>query len=112
MKVLFLSCILAISVLVGSSLLQEKAYAEHIKIFITVTAAEGSDTIFVAGHATPIIPDITFTVTSPDGFNRLAVDQITSNLDGDFATNFTTNPLWNQNGFYTITALYDDDGSL
>jgi predicted secreted protein with PEFG-CTERM motif len=43
-------------------------------------------------------------VTSPDGFNKLAVGQVTPDANGKFSTEFKLSSDWKQNGFYTITA--------
>jgi len=83
---------------------QNNAYADLMGMSLTAEASEFSDTIYVYGQTASKVTDITFTVTSPDGFNRLAVDQITPDKDGKFATEFKISPLWNQDGFYTITA--------
>ena len=83
---------------------QNNAYADLMGMSLTAEASEFSDTIYVYGQTASKVTDITFTVTSPDGFNRLAVDQITPDNDGKFATEFKISPLWNQDGFYTITA--------
>jgi len=80
------------------------AYADLMGMSLTAEASEFSDTINVYGQTASKVTDITFTVTSPDGFNRLAVDQITPDKDGKFSTQFKISPLWNQDGFYTITA--------
>jgi len=92
-------------VLIGSVYSGGQAYSESFGMSITATATEGSDTILVTGYTASKWIDITFTVISPDGFNRLAIDQVTSDVNGDFATIFELNPLWKQNGFYTITAM-------
>jgi predicted secreted protein with PEFG-CTERM motif len=72
---------------------------------LTAEATDGSDTILVRGQTASKVTDITLTVTSPDGFNRMAVDQITPDANGKFATEFKLSPLWKQDGFYTITAM-------
>jgi predicted secreted protein with PEFG-CTERM motif len=72
---------------------------------LTAEASEGSDTILIRGQTASHVTDITFSVVSPDGFNRLAVDQITPDANGYFSTEFKLSPLWKQNGFYTITAM-------
>ncbi|MDX1441333.1 MAG: PEFG-CTERM sorting domain-containing protein [Nitrosopumilaceae archaeon] len=104
--------LVAISVvaIVGISLtsalpLQQNAYADLMGMSLTAQADEGSDTIIVRGQTASKVTDLTLTVTSPDGFNRLAVDQLTPDADGKFSTQFKISPLWKQDGFYTITAM-------
>ena len=85
--------------------IQQEAYGEMMGMSLTAEATDGSDTILVRGQTASKVTDITLTVTSPDGFNRLAVDQITPDANGNFATEFKLSPLWKQDGFYTITAM-------
>ena len=85
--------------------IQQEAYGEMMGMSLTAEAADGSDTILVRGQTASQVTDVTLTVTSPDGFNRLAVDQITPDANGKFATEFKLSPLWKQDGFYTITAM-------
>ena len=96
--------IMALS-LISVSSIQQDVFAEMMGMSLTAEAAEGSDTILIRGQTASQVTDITFTVTSPDGFNRLAVDQITPDANGKFSTEFKLSPLWKQNGFYTITAM-------
>jgi len=96
--------LLAVSIISVTST-QPNAYAELMGMSLTAEAAENSDTIMVYGQTASRVTDITFTVTSPDGFNKMAVGQVTPNEDGKFSTEFKVSPLWKQNGFYTITAM-------
>ena len=96
--------IMALS-LISVSSIQQDVFAEMMGMSLTAEAAEGSDTILIRGQTASQVTDITFTVTSPDGFNRLAVDQITPDANGKFSTEFKLSPVWKQNGFYTITAM-------
>jgi predicted secreted protein with PEFG-CTERM motif len=67
-------------------------------------AVVGSTTIGITGHSDRTNIDVTLKVIAPNG-NVVSVDQITPNLDGEFAKDFTTGgPLWTQDGFYTVTA--------
>jgi predicted secreted protein with PEFG-CTERM motif len=84
---------------------QQNAYAEIMGMSLTAQAEEGSDTIRVYGQTASKVTDITFTVTSPDGFNKMAVAQTTPDSEGKYSTQFKISPLWKQNGFYTITAM-------
>ena len=97
-------CVMALSLLSVSST-QQDVFAEMMGMSLTAEAAEGSDTILIRGQTASQVTDITFTVTSPDGFNRLAVDQVKPEANGKFSTEFKLSPLWKQNGFYTITAM-------
>ena len=97
-------------VLVAFSLLavngiQQNAFAQVMGMSLTAEASEGSDTILIRGETVSKVTDITFSVTSPDGFNKLAFDQMTPNADGTFSTEFKIGPQWKQDGFYTITAM-------
>ena len=67
-------------------------------------AMEGSTTIGIVGHSDRTNIDITLKVIAPNG-NVVSVDQITADLDGNFAIDITTGgPLWTQDGIYTVTA--------
>ena len=96
---------LGIVSLVSITSVQQEGYAEMMGMSLTAEASDGSDTIKVRGQTASHVTDITLTVTSPDGFNRMAVDQLTPDAKGNFATEFKVSPLWKQNGFYTITAM-------
>jgi len=100
----FALVLMALSIMSITSI-QQDVFAEMMGMSLTAQASEGSDTILVRGQTASQVTDITFTVTSPDGFNRLAVDQLTPDASGKFATEFKISPLWKQNGFYTITAM-------
>jgi predicted secreted protein with PEFG-CTERM motif len=95
---------MALSLMVVTSI-QQDAFAQVMGMSLTAEASDGSDTIVVRGQTMSQVTDVTITVTSPDGFNRLAVDQITPDANGNFATEFKLSPLWKQNGFYTIKAM-------
>ena len=96
--------LVALSIISVTSI-QQEVYGEMMGMSLTAEAADGSDTIKVRGQTASQVTDITLTVVSPDGFNRLAVDQITPDANGNFATEFKLSPLWKQDGFYTITAM-------
>ena len=85
--------------------IQQDVFAQILGISLTAEASEGSDTILIHGQTASQVTDITFTVTSPDGFNRLAVDQVKPAANGNYSTEFKISPSWKQNGFYTITAM-------
>ena len=97
--------VLAALSVISITSIQQEAYGEMMGMSLTAEAADGSDTILVRGQTASKVTDITLTVTSPDGFNRLAVDQLTPDASGKFATEFKLSPLWKQDGFYTITAM-------
>ena len=96
--------LLALSIM-SISVTQQDAFADYMGMSLTAEASEGSDTILIRGQTASQITDITISVISPDGFNRMAVDQLTPDADGMFATEFKIGPTWKQNGFYTITAM-------
>ena len=91
--------------LVSISSVQHDAFAQVVGMSLTAQASEGSDTILIRGQTVSQTTPITFTVTSPDGFNKLAVDQVTPDAKGMYSTEFKISPLWKQNGFYSITAM-------
>ena len=95
--------LMAISLMSVTSL-QQDVFAQVLGISLTAEASEGSDTISIYGQTASQITDITFTVTSPDGFNKVQFGQLTPDANGDYSTEFKIGPSWNQNGFYTITA--------
>ena len=91
--------------IVSATSIQQEVFGEVMGMSLTAEAEEFGDKIVVTGQTASQVTDITLTVISPDGFNRLAVDQITPDANGNFATEFKLSPLWKQNGFYTITAM-------
>ena len=95
---------MALSIMSITSI-QQDVYADIMGMSLTAEASEFSDTIYVRGQTASKVTDITLTVMSPDGFNRLAVDQITPDVNGKFSTEFKLSPLWKQDGFYKITAM-------
>ncbi|MBA4462784.1 MAG: PEFG-CTERM sorting domain-containing protein [Nitrosopumilus sp.] len=96
--------LMAFSVLSLNSI-QQDAFAEFQGMSLTAEAADGSDIIKIHGQTASQVTDITFTVTSPDGFNVLAADQIKPDAQGFFSTEFKIGPSWSQDGFYTIEAM-------
>ncbi len=69
----------------------------------------GSTMFEVTGMTDRVSQDITLTVTAPNG-NVVTIDQISPNLDGEFAAEITVGgSLWKQDGFYTVTAQQFDD---
>ena len=90
--------------LISVSSIQQDVFAAMMGMSLTAEAAEGSDTILIRGQTASQVTDITFIVTSPDGFNKLAVGQVTPDANGKFSTEFKLSSDWKQNGFYTITA--------
>ena len=68
----------------------------------------GSDMFEVTGKTDRVGQDITLTVTAPNG-NIVTVDQISPNLDGEFAVEVKVGTMWKQDGFYTVTLQQYDD---
>ena len=69
----------------------------------------GSTMFEVTGITDRVSQDITLTVTAPNG-NVMTVDQISPNLDGEFAAEIKVGgSLWKQDGFYTVTVQQYDD---
>ena len=91
--------------LISVASIQQDVFAQVMGMSLTAEASEGSHTILVRGQTASQVTDITFTVISPDGFNKMAVDQLTPDANGNFSTEFKIGPAWKQNGFYTITAM-------
>ena len=96
--------LMALSIMSITSIPQD-AFAQMQGMSLTAEASDGSDTIIVRGQTASQVTDITFTVTSPDGFNVLAADQVAPDAQGFFSTEFKIGPSWNQDGFYTIEAM-------
>ena len=72
---------------------------------IYADAIVGSTTIEITGTTDRVSQDITITVTTPNHGNVITADQVSPNLDGEFATTIEVGgPLWKQDGDYTITA--------
>jgi len=91
--------------LISVTAIQQDVFAQVLGMSLTAEASEGSHTILIHGQTASHVTDITFAVVSPDGFNRLAFDQITPDVNGYFSTEFKIGPAWKQNGFYKITAM-------
>ncbi len=91
--------------LISVTAIQQDVFAQVLGMSLTAEASEGSHTILIRGQTASHVTDITFAVVSPDGFNRLAFDQITPDVNGYFSTEFKIGPAWKQNGFYKITAM-------
>ena len=91
--------------LISVTAIQQDVFAQVLGMSLTAEASEGSHTILIRGQTASHVTDITFAVVSPDGFNRLAFDQITPDANGYFSTEFKIGPAWKQNGFYKITAM-------
>jgi hypothetical protein len=102
MRILFL-ILLGIAVVGFGSL----SFAQMQGMSLTAEASQGTDFIQIRGQTSSQSEDITLTVTSPDGFNVLAVDQVSPDAQGFFSTKFNIGPSWNQDGFYTITAMQE-----
>ena len=69
----------------------------------------GSTMFEVTGTTDRISQDITITVSAPNG-NRVAVDQISPNLDGKFAAEIIVGgSLWKEDGIYTVIVQQSED---
>ena len=101
--------LIALSIISITSI-QQNAFAQETGMSVSAMASEGSDTIAVSGHTMSQITDITFTVISPS-LNVISVGQLTPDANGDFATEFKVNPMWKENGFYTIKVEQSPHGS-
>jgi len=75
---------------------------------IEAEALVGSTEITITGITDRISQDITLTVTAPNG-NVVSVAQVSPSINGDFKRIIITGgPLWNQDGFYTVTAQQNE----
>ena len=101
--------LIAVSIISVASI-QQDAFAQTTGMSVSATASQGSNTISVSGHTMSQITDITFTVISPSQ-NIVSVDQIKPDAKGNFATEFKTNSMWKENGFYTIKVEQSPKGS-
>ncbi len=101
--------LMALSIISITSI-QQNAFAQETGMSVSAIASDGSDTISVSGHTKSQITDITFTVISPS-LNVISIDQITPDANGDFATEIKVNPIWKENGFYTIKVEQSPHGS-
>ena len=74
-----------------------------------VIIENGSTMFEVTGMTDRVSQDITLTVNAPNG-NVMTVDQISPNLDGEFAAEIMVGgSLWKQDGLYTVTVQQYDD---
>jgi predicted secreted protein with PEFG-CTERM motif len=89
----------------------QNVFAQSQGMSLLATSSESSNTISVSGHTTSQITDITLRVTSPSGSNVVDVAQIKPNAKGDFGVELKVNPLWKENGFYTIKAMQSVHGN-
>ncbi|MEX2193144.1 MAG: PEFG-CTERM sorting domain-containing protein [Nitrosarchaeum sp.] len=101
--------LIALSIISITSI-QQNAFAQETGMSVSAIASEGSDTISVSGHTMSQITDMTFTVISPS-LNVISVGQLTPDANGDFAIEFKVNPMWKENGFYTIKVEQSPHGS-
>ena len=88
----------------------QDVFAKDSGMSLTATAEEGGNIITINGETTSTITDVTLRVISPNGFNVVAVDQLTP-MNGEFSTEFHVSN-WSQDGMYEIkvnqgtTSLY------
>ena len=88
----------------------QDAFAKDAGMSLTAIAEEDGNIISVSGETTSNITDVTFRVISPNGQNVVAVDQVSPESSGDFATDILVGgPLWSQDGAYTVTAQQGND---
>ncbi len=79
-------------------------------LMLDAIIVENGSTMFeVTGMTDRVSQDITLTVIAPNG-NVMTVDQISPNLDGEFAAEIMVGgSLWKQDGLYTVTVQQYDD---
>ena len=88
----------------------EPNVAKDAGLKINANFVEGSTIIEIVGSTDRVSQDITITVTAPNKENKVHVDQVTPNLDGEFVSIITTGgKLWKQDGVYTVTAQQFED---
>jgi predicted secreted protein with PEFG-CTERM motif len=81
-----------------------------VGLMLDAIIVENGSTMFeVTGMTDRVSQDITLTVIAPNG-NVMTVDQISPNLDGEFAAEIMVGgSLWKQDGLYTVTLQQYDD---
>jgi predicted secreted protein with PEFG-CTERM motif len=79
-------------------------------LMLDAIIVENGSTMFeVTGMTDRVSQDITLTVIAPNG-NVMTVDQISPNLDGEFAAEIMVGgSLWKEDGLYTVTVQQYDD---
>ncbi len=87
--------------LISMTSIQQDVFAQTQGISMTATADRGSDTITVAGETVSKLP-ISFVVTSPSGYNIVAIWQVSPDENGDYVTEFKVGPTWKEDGYYSI----------
>jgi len=88
----------------------ENNVATDVGLMLDAIIVENGSTMFeVTGITDRVSQDITLTVVAPNG-NVMTVDQISPNLDGEFAAEIMVGgSLWKEDGFYTVTVQQFDD---
>jgi predicted secreted protein with PEFG-CTERM motif len=81
-----------------------------VGLMLDAIIVENGSTMFeVTGMTDRVSQDITLTVVAPNG-NVMTVDQISPNLDGEFAAEIMVGgSLWKQDGIYTVTVQQFED---
>jgi len=92
--------LLAFSMIMGTAFSSD-AFAQSSGMTINVNADEGSSTISVSGR-TLLSNDVTIVVTAPNG-NKVTIDQVSPNLNGEYMTDIQIGSLWKQDGLYTVS---------
>ena len=94
----------------GIFTLNKNNAATDAGLMLDAIIIENGSTMFeVTGMTDRVSQDITLTVNAPNG-NVMTVDQISPNLDGEFAAEIMVGgSLWKQDGFYTVTVQQFDD---
>ncbi len=87
--------------LISMTSIQQDVFAQTQGISMTATADRGSDTITVTGETVSKLP-ISFVVTSPSGYNIVAIWQVSPDENGDYGTEFKVGPTWKEDGYYSI----------
>ena len=94
---------------IGDGILDKVDTAIPAGLSITADAVIGSTTIGITGTTDKMGTPVTLVVTEPNG-DRVTVDQISPDINGNFATDIATGgPLWKENGDYTVLAQQGDD---
>jgi predicted secreted protein with PEFG-CTERM motif len=85
----------------------QDVFAVDAGMSLTATAEDGSNTISLTGTTTANTPYVSIVVISPNGENRVSVDQLTPDANGEFSTDISVGgSYWSQDGLYTITASH------
>jgi predicted secreted protein with PEFG-CTERM motif len=101
------SLVLMTVALMSVTSVNQDVFAVDAGMSLTATAEDGSNTISLTGTTTANTPYVSIVVISPNGENRVSVDELTPDANGEFSTDISVGgSYWSQDGLYTITASH------